>query len=65
LRCVGRRDELDRPIEHAESPYREIIAMAAALGTRLGEALGICWRHVDRKPQRTAADGRGVGPIIK
>jgi integrase len=41
------RDELDRLIEHAESPYREIIATAAALGTRLGETLGIEWRHVD------------------
>lgn len=41
------RDELDRLIEHAESPWREIIATAAALGTRLGETLGIAWRCID------------------
>jgi integrase len=41
------RDELDRLSEAAESPWREIIATAAALGTRLGETLGICWRHID------------------
>jgi integrase len=50
-RRVGKRklgrEELDRVIEHAESPYRQIIATAAALGTRLGETLGIEWRHVD------------------
>ena len=41
------RDELDRLIEHAESPYREIIGTAVGLGTRMGETLGIEWRHVD------------------
>lgn len=41
------RDELDRLIEAAESPWREIIATAAALGTRIGETVGLCWRHVD------------------
>ena len=41
------RDELDRLIEAAESPWREIIATAAALGTRLGETLGIPWRAID------------------
>ena len=50
-RRVGKRklgrEELDRVIERAEPPYRQIIATAAALGTRLGETLGIEWRHVD------------------
>jgi len=41
------RDELDRLIDQADTPWREIIATAAALGTRLGETLGIEWRHVD------------------
>ncbi len=41
------RDELDSLIESAEPPWREIIATAAALGTRLGETLGIQWRHID------------------
>jgi integrase len=41
------RDELDLLIEAAESPWREIIATAAALGTRLGETLGITWACVD------------------
>jgi integrase len=41
------RDELDRLIEASESPWREIIATAAALGTRIGETLGLCWRHID------------------
>jgi integrase len=41
------RDELDQLIEAASSPWREIIATAAALGTRLGETLGIPWRCID------------------
>lgn len=41
------RDELDRLIAAATSPWREIIATAAALGTRMGETLGIEWRHID------------------
>jgi integrase len=40
------RDELDRLIEASESPWREIIATAAALGTRMGETLGLQWGHV-------------------
>lgn len=43
---LGRAD-LDLVIEHATPAYRPIIATAAALGTRLGETLGIAWRHVD------------------
>jgi len=46
LRKLG-RGELDRLIEHAESPWREMIATAAALGTRMGETCGIAWRCVD------------------
>lgn len=41
------RDDLDRLIAHAAPPYQQIIATAAALGTRMGETLGIEWRHVD------------------
>ena len=41
------REELDLLIQHAESPYREIIATAIALGTRIGETTGIAWRCVD------------------
>jgi integrase len=41
------REQLDRLVEAAESPWREIIATAAALGTRMGETLGIQWRDVD------------------
>ena len=41
------RAELDRLIDHAHSPWREIIATAAALGTRAGETLGLPWRDVD------------------
>ena len=41
------REELDRLIEHARVPWREMIATAAALGTRVGETCGIPWRAVD------------------
>jgi integrase len=41
------RDELDKLVANARSPWREIIATAAALGTRLGETLGVEWRHID------------------
>lgn len=41
------RDQLDRLVEAAASPWREIIATALALGTRLGETLGLEWRHID------------------
>lgn len=41
------RDQLDALTAAAASPWREIIATAAALGTRMGETLGIEWRHVD------------------
>jgi integrase len=41
------RDELDMLIEAAESPWREIIATAAALGTRMGETLGLTWKSID------------------
>jgi integrase len=40
-------DELQRLIAAGQSPYREIIATAAGLGTRLGETLGITWGDVD------------------
>jgi integrase len=41
------RDELDALIENAVSPWREMIATAAALGTRIGETCGITWGCVD------------------
>lgn len=41
------RDELDRLIGAAESPWREIIAFAACTGCRLGECLGVQWGDVD------------------
>lgn len=41
------RAELDRLIAHARSPWREIIATAAALGTRAGETLGLRWQDID------------------
>lgn len=41
------RDDLDRLIAAAVSPYREIVATAAALGTRMGETLGLRWSDVD------------------
>lgn len=40
------RDQLDELVAAATPPWREIVATAAALGTRLGETLGIEWRHV-------------------
>lgn len=40
-------DELARLIAAAKPPYRDVIATAAGLGTRLGETLGITWRDVD------------------
>jgi integrase len=45
-RILG-RDELELLISAAKSPHREVIATAAALGTRLGETLGITWADVD------------------
>lgn len=51
LRDTQRRilshDELARLIGAADRPYREIIATAAGLGTRLGETLGLTWADVD------------------
>lgn len=41
------RDELDKLIEHTASPWREMVATAAALGTRMGETLGLTWRCID------------------
>lgn len=41
------RDELDRLIASATSPWRELIATGAALGTRVGETLGLMWCDVD------------------
>ncbi|HXW59444.1 MAG TPA: tyrosine-type recombinase/integrase [Solirubrobacteraceae bacterium] len=46
-RRILTRDELARLIASAEPPYREIIATAASLGTRLGETLGLTWADVD------------------
>jgi integrase len=40
-------DELARLIAAADAPYREVIATAASLGTRLGETLGLTWADVD------------------
>lgn len=45
-RILG-RDELSKLVAAADSPYREIFATAAGLGTRLGETLGLTWRDVD------------------
>lgn len=45
-RSLG-RDDLDKLIGAAESPWREVIATAAALGTRLGETLGLRWGDID------------------
>lgn len=45
-RILG-REELERLIAAAEPPYRQIIATAASLGTRLGETLGLTWADVD------------------
>jgi len=41
------RDELDLVIAYAPSTWREVIATAAALGTRVGETLGIRWQDID------------------
>jgi integrase len=41
------REQLDLVIANARPPWRQIIATAAGLGTRMGETLGIEWRHVD------------------
>lgn len=46
-RRILSRDELARLIDAARSPYREVIATAAGLGTRLGETLGLTWADVD------------------
>lgn len=61
------RDELDRLIEAARSPYREIIATAIGLGTRLGETLGIHWRDVDLENGnvRIAQQANAKAEIVK
>jgi integrase len=41
------RDQLDLLIAYTAPPWRHVVATAAALGTRMGETLGIEWRHVD------------------
>jgi integrase len=41
------RDEIDRLIEAAEAPWREIIGTGTGLGTRIGETLGIRWKDID------------------
>ena len=46
-RRILSRDELERLIAAAESPYRELIATAGFLGTRLGETAGLTWGDVD------------------
>jgi integrase len=46
-RRILNRDELERVISNAQSPYREVIATAAGLGTRLGETVGLIWADVD------------------
>ena len=45
-RRILSRDELQRLLSVATPPYREIIATASSLGTRLGETLGITWADV-------------------
>jgi integrase len=51
LRDAERRilshEELTGLIDAADRPYKEIIATAAGLGTRLGETLGLTWADVD------------------
>ena len=39
--------ELSRVIDAADRPYKQVIATAAGLGTRLGETLGLTWADVD------------------
>lgn len=46
-RRILSREELDRLIAAADPPYRQVIATAAGLGTRLGETLGLTWAEVD------------------
>lgn len=46
-RRILSREELDRLIGAADPPYRQIIATAAGLGTRLGETLGLTWADVE------------------
>jgi len=46
-RRILSREELDRLIAAADPPYRQIVATAAGLGTRLGETLGLTWADVD------------------
>ena len=46
-RRILNREELDRLVAAADPPYRQIIAAAAGLGTRLGETLGLTWADVD------------------
>jgi integrase len=46
-RRILSRDELVRLIAAADAPYRQIIATAGGLGTRLGETLGLTWADVD------------------
>jgi integrase len=41
------RDQLDLLMDSARAPWRHIIATATGLGTRMGETLGMEWRHVD------------------
>ncbi len=67
-RILG-RDELKRLVDTAKPPYREVIAAAAALGTRLGETLGITWADVDLETGTVAirrqVDRRGKRVEVK
>lgn len=42
-----RPDELDRIIEASDYPWKALWAVMGYAGLRVGEALGLAWRHVD------------------
>lgn len=46
-RRILTRDELSTLLAAADEPYRTILTVAAGLGTRLGETLGLCWSDID------------------
>lgn len=68
-RRILSHDELASLIAAAHSPYREIIATAASLGTRLGETIGLTWSDIDFKTGmisvRCQIDRRGQRVALK
>ncbi|MBA3672999.1 MAG: site-specific integrase [Gemmatimonadaceae bacterium] len=61
------REQLDAVIAAATSPHREVIATAAALGTRKGETLGLRWGDIDfdRRTVRIERQANARGQLVQ